>query len=267
MARNPKNPRDYVSNPRNRFLEKINLIYEHFIQFDYSTRQLILARLNLKQDSHHYFFKNLEEKGILRRIDAYTIRCKYVYILSPIGKELAFEQFTNGNLTSLTEFDQFHDKISTFRINHSNLRHHLAVQKTIIELLQDFDQFFSEKFTPTFPLDSGNSKKPDALLISRTKKVALEVELTAKNDKRLFSALSSHAEAISKNFYDEVLYIFPSQTLMNHYLLKFNQNAWPRYKRIERDTWIKFDNLEPEIIQTVRSCFKFASNNSLVSDF
>ena len=263
MPRNPKNPHLYMTNPKGRATEKLTLLFEHFLQFDYSTRQILLSRLGLNPNSHHDYFKKLETKGILRRVPTYTLRGKFVYALTTLGLNLLNEYLSKTTLRLPT--DSLHTVKSVFKLSHTNIRHHLAVQKTVISLLPNSTHFFSEKFMPNFQSASCNTKKPDALICYPNQQIALEVELTAKNDKRLYSAFSEHAEGILRNNYSHVLYVFPTKSLCSHYLSKFDMDTWPRYARIS-ENWVQCDSLEPDILGFVRNKFKFLSNEDLLTD-
>lgn len=258
MPRNPKSPVEYTSQPRQRAKEKLEIVLEMLVLFHYSTRGLLLQRLGLATHSHHNYFKMLEDRGLIRKVETYSSRSKFVYLLTPIGKELAAEKLVDKLLDKV-----IHYITDVARINHSNLRHDLAVQKAVIERLHDFDSFTPEKFLTNLPVV--DKKKPDACLEKNGIKTMLEVELTPKNDRRIFRAFSSHAEALLKHFYHKVVYIFPSQTLANYYKTRFDQAMWPCFEQNERGRWERQDkSIYPDEHPTLRACFEFIAEPTLL---
>lgn len=255
MPRNPKNPKDYTAEPRQRADEKLNIVLDMLIQFHHSTRELLLQRLGLATHSHHTYFKTLEKKGFIRRVDVFSIKNRFVYMLTPLGKELAAEK-------TLTEAIHYQTDIS--KINHSSLRHDLAVQKFIVSQLSHYEKFTSERFLPDLGLS--NKKKPDACLEKDNFKTMLEVELTAKSDQRIYRAFHSHAEALIAGTYQKVLYVFPSSTIKNYYLTRFKQPSWPCYLQNQRGAWLKHDDFYPEHHSCVQDGFEFISDESLIED-
>jgi DNA-binding MarR family transcriptional regulator len=254
MPRNPKNPKDYTTEPRQRYEDKLDKILELLVQFHHSTRHLLLLRLGLATHSHHTYFKKLEKKGILRRAETFTIRSRTVFMLTPLGKELAAEKMIDNVINYTTDAS---------KINHSSLRHDLAVQKAVITRLHEYDKFMSEKFLPNIKLK--DKKKPDAFLEKNKSITALEVELTAKSDQRIFRALNSHAQALLNQHYQQVLYIFPSNTLKNYYQERFNQQSWPVYQQNEHGFWIRHSNdFFPEKHPSLCENFKFIYEKTLL---
>lgn len=258
MPRNPKTPVDYVQKPRQRAREKLEIILEILGKFHHSTRELLLKRLGLATHSHHNYFKTLENKNIIRRVEAYSIRNRFVYMLTPLGKSLAAERLPDQVL----EYNSDPSKI-----NHSTLRHDLAVQKAVIERLDDYDSFTSERYLPNFVL-SVSTKKPDACLEKNGLKTMLEIEITPKQEGRVFRNLISHAEAMLKQYYHKVVYIFPSATVAANYKAIFDKPFWPYYEQNERGRWTRQDrdfrlDDHPDLL---RDCFEFRVEKTLLDD-
>lgn len=229
MARNPKNPRLYTTAPRERAKEKLDLILKIMVDFHHSTRELLLQRLNLATHSHHRYFATLEEKGILKRIESPSIRSNFIYMLTHIGAELAAEKLAIAT----------HYQLNGHKINHNNLRHDLAIQKAVITRINDYDDFIPEKFLPS--LNINDEKRPDGCFLKDKEKTMLEVELTAKTDHRIYRAFISHAKAIIKKHYNNVLYVFPNKSIKKYYLERFNEKTWPCYHQNDRKNWVKED--------------------------
>jgi predicted transcriptional regulator len=255
MQRNPKNPRAYNNEPRKRASEKITTILDMLVQFHHSTRELLLLRLGLNINSHHAYFKNLENKGIIRRVAVFSIKSRFVYMLTPLGKEMAAEKMLDNVINY---------SIDITKINHSSLRHDLAVQKAVIERLKEYDKFTAEKYLPN--LIFFDKKKPDACLEKNDEKTMFEIELTAKSDQRIFRAFTSHAQALINLNYHKVKYIFQSETLKNYYLERFNQEFWPIYQQNQRGIWVKQGDLNPNNHENLRDCFDFIADTSLLKN-
>lgn len=259
MRRNPINPKEYINTtPKERYIEKLNKILDLLLKFNFSTRKLMVLRLGLNINSHHDFFKKLEEKGIIRRIKVFSIQNKHIYILTSLGKSLSYERL-NGKLI-IPE-----NKVDYKKINHINLRHDLAVQKAVIQMSNQYNTFTSEKYMA--PLKFNSDKKPDAFLERTGERLMLEIELTAKSDRRIFTAFKAHAEALIDKQYDKVQYIFSSMTLKNYYQSRFSKTDWPFYKQNKNGIYTSDEKkFLPDDYNNLREKFEFIANKSIVDD-
>lgn len=256
MPRNPINPRQYTENPKSRAEEKLKVVLEMLIDFHYSTRELILAKLKLATNSHHRYFSSLEKKKIIRKVGAPSIRSNYVYMLTSYGVELA-----NEKISILSPY-----QIDGNKINHSNLRHNLAIQRAVISMVDNYDVFIPERRLPHLNLN--DEKRPDGCLEKNGVRTMLEIELTAKTDQRIFRALVAHAKAINKNHYSKVIYIFPSLSLANYYTTRYQSTEWPTYTQNERGVWIRSeDSFKPDNFLGLRNAFEFLTESDLTKNF
>jgi hypothetical protein len=214
MPRNKTYPREYGRDPQERSAEKLNEVLRWLVQFHHSTRKIMLERLGLDTDSHHTYFKKLVEQGILQKIRVYSINERFIFMLSSLGKELASESYSEA----------IKYNVDSSKINHAELRHSLAIQNTVLGLIDADAKFISEKLID--PAIVNIKKRPDAAIIKNDLVTMLEVELTPKKDQRIFQAFIAHADALTSDKYQKVMYIFPSDTLKNYYLSRFNSEKW-----------------------------------------
>ena len=253
-ARNQKTPSDYLKlPPREREKQKISIIYEWLLEFHYSTRQVLLKRLGLVTHLHKPYFDSLEAKGILKQIKTFEIKSKHIYLLTTQGEKLALA--VHGHKADYMAGHK--------RVKYNALRHDLAVQNYVIKLLPTHDSFIAERYIPTVELEY--HKKPDACVIIDGKKRMLEIELSPKSVNRIYVAFTTHAEAISKGFYDEVIYVFPNDTLRKYYFKYFLMELWPSYVRNERGVWVRVFEKSVNIDQLgVRGRFTFLTDEAVV---
>lgn len=255
MPRNPKNPKEYVRNSRSRSNEKLELLLEMLFKFHVSTKELILRRMGLATNSHYNYFRKIEQQDLIKKVPVYSIRSKHVYMLTNLGKQIAYEK-----LNEAAEYSTDPNKI-----NHSFLRHDLAVQKAVIDRLSPNTKFTSERHLPKLSL--GEKKKPDACLEDEGKKTVLEVELTPKSDVRIYRAFTALADAILNNHYQEVIYIFPTDAIKKYYLERFNKILWPTYHQNEKGLWVSHGaNFAPDEHGDLRAKFIFVADNHLLED-
>lgn len=214
MPRNKKNPREYGKDPQERSVEKLNVVLDWLVQFHHSTRKIMLERLELDTNSHHTYFKKLVEQGIIQKVRVYSINERFIFMLTRLGKELAAE----------INPDAIKYNIDISKINHAELRHSLAIQNAVLSLIEKDSRFISERLIDINIIN--NKKRPDAAIINDNITRMIEVELTPKKDQRIFQALIAHAESLIENKYQKVTYLFPSNTLKNYYLNRFNLDMW-----------------------------------------
>lgn len=253
MQRNPKNPTEYTEKPKERSNEKLELLLKWLIQFHCSTRQILLKRMKLATHSHHTYFQKLEKQGILQKIRVYSINSRHIYMLTNLGKQIAIEK--TGDISNYST-----DKN---KLNHSGLRHNLAIQNSVIKYMSEYENFMAEKYLTN--LKFSDKKKPDACLILGDTKTMLEVELTPKSDKRIFIALNAHLNSLIENYYQKVIYVFPTNTLKNYYVERFNQKSWPIYEKNEKGLWIaKNEKFHTEIHIKFKENLIFKYDKSLL---
>lgn len=134
------------------------------------------------------------------------------------------------------------------------------------------DALISEEIMTTIDQNTDNtndvenqSKKIKEIEESRKiRKIALEVELTAKPDIQIYKSFTQHLQAIQDGLYDEVVYIFRKEMMKQYYEKRFLKEIWPRYHkedehkkwhRSEKSLWVDHTSIRPLFSFVVEELF------------
>lgn len=200
---------------RKRFREKVDFVVLWLLEFGCSTPSLICRAMDLNRANQGRFFLSLKKSGLVKIIKNPLI-VEEIYLLSAEGK-------AHGAFLSEKAEKYW---LSPSKVVMSTTVHSFSIQRTIAErwgASLPF-QFQSEKFIDYIH----QSKRPDALIDDNGLVVALEVELTQKSSNRIFLGFLNHLEALKKDLYQKILYVFPTDALMKSYVKRFDQEQWPK---------------------------------------
>lgn len=252
MARNPKSPISYNSNPRKRSQEKLLKTIELLTKFKSSTRKLILNNLKLASHSHHRYLNKMESQGILKKIDLYSLKSKAIYILGEVGIGIASELINSNH--SFT--------VNPLKLNYLNIRHDLAVQKAVLDRSKtsSYKSEWEIKSDPTVYY-----KTPDAILYDEGKIIAFEVELTAKSDKRLYKAFFEHCQNLENGNYNHVIYLFHNKSLKEYYYSKFVNEKWFTYKTTSQNRLVVDSQFDKNITEKHKENFCFIHDEDILN--
>ena len=216
--------------------EKVRLTLAWLALFHFSTLAVLAKRLSIQTNTTSRLLRKLKSQGLVQEVSIVTIRHK-AFMLTQQGLTYHREHTTHC-LSYQT---------APSKINIANARHDLQVQLAVVRRLEKTMEIVSDRALMRWQL----KKTPDALLSVPHKKIALEVELTTKTDKRIFIGYEAHAKAVLiDKRYDEVEYIFTSKSRKAYYEKRFFQDAWPAYCfDSQAKKWIKLCNAlgEPEL--------------------
>jgi len=232
-----------------RFDQKTLIVIEWLSMFRFSTQQILLERLALKNRN---FFTKLKKRNLIREVSCDTTPSKLI-VLTKNGAIHAAENFEHG-ARALTD---------SSRINPTTARHDLSVQRVVISYLDRADSVISERFIQ-FGIQG---KVPDALVNIDSMSYAFEIERTHKTKPRIYQAFQNHLYKLRDGGgYDRVKYFFPKDALLKMYTTIFNETDWPIYEfSTSRNRWVtKQDILESDGVAKIkptdllRSRFEFS---------
>lgn len=196
-----------------RHTEKRHMIVEWLSIFHYSTPQVLLAMLGVKNKQ---IFSTLKKSGFLRVVKTDMVAGDLL-MLERQGFDYAKVNFESsikysGNPRS---------------INHSLVKHELSLQ---LYAIRNRDEL--QDIQPARLLDyTARAKLPDCIATFSGHKLAIEIERFHKSKSRIYQAFYNHALAIGKmRYYDTVVYVFPTQNLCNLYSSLFAEEEWPVYQ-------------------------------------
>jgi len=148
------------------------------------------------------------------------------------------------------------------KINLTLVPHDLSVQKAVLNRMSSLTDHKPERLLGR----EGESrvKIPDALVSADgLHHTAIEVELTAKTDKRMYMALIDHLRAMRDERYHAVEYVFTKPSLRDYYKQRFDRPEWPVYRfNKEKRRWFEADKLFTPS-DDIRDRFKFTHESLL----
>lgn len=206
--------------------EKVKEVIKWLALFDYSDRDTLSRMFGAVAQGQGAFFKWLEDSKLVITTVAPGINMR-VYGLSDRGFNLA-------------KLILPHKPLTWRRTPSWNLLvHTLTVQKVILAKRDTIASFSSERDLD-LKLARANHL-PDALLhYEDGRAVALEVELNRKSTPRFYNIFLSHLKNIeARQIYQEVLYVFPNEQLLQLYKSKHDEPIWPIYVKNEQGRLIQ----------------------------
>ncbi len=203
--------------PAARGFEKRQQALSWLRQWHYSTNDMVCKLIGISDSG---YLAKLQHRGLVERVSAPTLPARCVYVLTAAGL-----------METLAESDDLSPyPREPSRLNHSLLRHQLAVQRTILNL-DGLRQSVPERLLAAS--GKAGDKYPDALV--KTDKTAphhaaVEVELTPKYGRELDQAMLAHLAALRRGDYGFVIYTSPSQALLERYRLHLDKpvQQWER---------------------------------------
>lgn len=231
-----------------RLREKREFVLCWLGEFHYSTRRVLAQALGLNTKGQSGFFRGLEKANLIRMTSVPTISERLI-LLTPNGLAHA-RALTPHALVYGTDAS---------KINSSTVIHTLSVQIAALHMQRDIHKITHERH-----LDfASRVKLPDAIIDTDACKIGLEVELTHKNNARIYRAFIDSLQNIKEGQYERVRYVFDRKLLMDHYLKLFKVPAWPVYERepkshrlyqvIRNGSPFRIDSTDPRI----QSWFEF----------
>lgn len=175
--------------------EKEQIILNLLKDERFSTARLIGVLLKTKRTATFETVKRMEKKGLLIQAQ---VDDKRVWGLTPAGAFLADED------GKCRHFDPK-------RISAITLKHDLAVQRAKIEAMaMGWSHFLAERTLRQMAVKERTTwlQVPDAFAVSpRGRKVAFEVERTAKTPKRYKAIFDSYCQMLADRTIQEVVYV------------------------------------------------------------
>lgn len=246
-----RNPRATVDSPTKRAAEKQADVFDWLLHYHYSTIPLLMQRLGLKSRHNVQYFKKLIGRDLLRTVEVPFMKDDLV-MLTRVALQLADDpDFVAGLYNP-----------DPSKINLTTVPHDLSVQKAVLNRLPDLVSHVPERLL----VRAGESriKIPDAVVSEDgAHLVAIEVELTAKTDKRMFMALTDHLRAMRDARYHSVNYVFSKPSLLGYYKERFDRPEWPVYRyNVQKRRWTETNkNFTPS--DELRQSFSFTHEDLL----
>ena len=227
--------------------EKLRLVLDWLLEFQFSSVDLLAQRLGLTYQSSYKFFRALLDDQIIQHVkNVHTHQARYL-MLTKAGVDLL----------QVAGRDVAHAHTQPSRLNrYSHIMHDLAAQRAVLKRLDLYDEVIWDKHI-TAP---DQYEKPDALMHSpKNYWVALDYERWRKEDKRIYLSFMNHARALIKRHYSGVYYLFDREPDRVYYQTLFAAQAWPEYhyNRKTGNITPAGTHFQPDTIERLRDCFLF----------
>ena len=203
-------------------MDMVMLVLDWLLEFRFSSIDLLARRLGSRADFMYGFFNRILKQDcfIQKFNNVHTGYDRYV-ILTSKGLSILKEN-NRDTSSSVTESS----KLSRY----SRIVHDISVQYAILNRLDDYTEVISENNLRSLK----TQRRPDALLINDSIRLALEYERWRKERKRIYISFHQHVQSmmgIDKNqtTWDRVCYIFDQSIDYDHYVKLFSQDEWPTY--------------------------------------
>lgn len=193
---------------RERGLQNQLKVIDWIYKWGYSTSPIIQSLL---QKQSNNFTTAATKKGLLIRTATESGTPNYYYTLSEVGLELATK-----HASQLLRYPE----IDPYRVNQSQIRHYLLAQHATLKALQSnkITDYLTERMIDGDG-DKAGVKRPDIIFNMSDIKAGVEIELSAKWDRKLDQFLSSIGNALKNETYQVFIIFSDSPALLNRYQL------------------------------------------------
>ena len=201
-SRNPRNNLPAGMTPKQRSTAKIRAVLALMYGWHTTAKPLVKEVLNTTETT---YLAQLEKKGLVKRVNAPSLLCGGVYMLTPEGV----------NAAATIRGEELPYSVHPASISHSLLKHNHAAQRIAIMIERG-----GNRVTPGRLLSAERGGKiPDALIHRHDtgETIALELELTGKWGDELEQTLNALLRAMAEGKWQRVLYASNSETLLKRY--------------------------------------------------
>ena len=195
---------------RKRAEEKERAVLVWLYQWGFSTRRLLAELMGVSVAGQGAFFSRLIDVGVIVETPMPLATKERLVGLTKLGADLA---------STFGVVGRFRRKPPTLGI----LGHDLTLQRCVIRRLDNSLSISPEWINAT----GSKGKSPDAIIEYPDHKLALEVELSHKNNLRIYYNFFCHLRNAKSGLYEKVIYVFINQTLRDLYESKFRADEWP----------------------------------------
>jgi hypothetical protein len=178
--------------------------------------------------------KKLEEAGLVQ-----TVKTKSGQILADIPSKIVTLTAQGLEEVERTIDDMIDYTIDPYRVNQNTLRHDMSVQRATLKNLRAGT---ITGFSTPAELSSKSQpgiKQPDAIwFLKGERRLAVELELSAKFDRKLDDFVDKILTSISEKRFDRVAIISDSQAILRRYKAAFEPGHEVRvWQKDERGRW------------------------------
>lgn len=208
--------------------DKMRIVLDWLLEFRFSTREVLAARLGQSANDAGRFFNRIVSQGFIFKFrnvhtkfhDFFMLTLSGVSYLEACGRDIS-KACTRSNRLS----------------RYSQILHDLAVQKAVLGMLDGHQSVVCDR---NIDFLGDGAIKPDVIMTHKNGyNVAVEYERWRKESKRIFASFERHLLSLQDGHYAGVYYLFDQLDDKNFYENLFRKDEWPRYKVDRRTGRIK----------------------------
>lgn len=193
-------------------------ILDWVFRFRYSSKNILMALVDgdekKKSRQAQDLINRMVRRGEIRKFPLVTGFTKVGFCLTSTGFILLQQAYPNR------VFSRFFTE--TASLTASNFVHDLAIQSVILRQVLENPKI---KFANEWEIRKTNPRRVlDAVIFKAGYRIGVEVELTAKSQKRTIKTLEANFSLVENSEVDQIAYILPTEGLKKH-LLRALQNS------------------------------------------
>lgn len=202
--------------------EKVTLVLDWLGEHRYATAAILASLLGIGVNATRRFLNRLQQKGWLHCATVSSQRAP-VWLLTTLGKSTISAMLGKHYLWP-TEIS---------KVSFHSLRHDLIAQEYLLQHRNQYARYLTERRLKQERklVEPGMQQKiPDLVLVTSHERQAIEIELTAKSQDRIYCAYVEYVTALKEGRYDKVIYVFDKPALLDKYKALFNRQQWPTFR-------------------------------------
>jgi hypothetical protein len=217
----------------------------YLFKWRYTSFDILKLNAGIKATSGGQFIKKMIEQKLITKVFVPTLK-KEALTLTGAGLAVAAD-------SALAEAEKH---TSYLRIPSTQARHHLYVQRVMLNRKTGATEIHPENPLPHVDEDTSHQKVTDVMYMKNMAWHAVEVELVRKSTPKIMVAYDAFAQAINYEQISEVEYVFAHEAVHRLYVELFNKPEWQLYKWDARSKQYKPTTKTP-VASRIREKFKF----------
>lgn len=188
--------------------QKMNKVIIWLARFGYSTRKMLCRMLDVNVTSSTRFFNTMAENGFIK-LHSFSPSSHKIVMLTEEGYAIARFLLQHVKITERK------------RLSFPNIMHSYSIQSFLITNLNNADEYYTEMDLAQYPY----YRRPDLLIQSGGKSVAVEVELNQKASSQVEYNFMQHIKDAEQNRFDNVLYLFSGVSVRDKYISLYEKEC------------------------------------------
>ena len=203
----------------------------------YTTPEMVAKLLSASKRKEYRWIASWVDQGLLKKVPSNSPIAREIIILSREGASLLLFAFAKNDIDKTVNDYVFEPS----RINFQHLTHTLACQMATLKMINEdnFNTYICER---EFTFKSKKLvKQPDVIIQKNDLKIALEIELSPKNQRNMDTAILANLDLLDSGKIDAIWYVTHVKMIENLILKTIAQGSINIWGKNKKNKWCVVD--------------------------